>query len=172
MMSSKTPSMTIARLSALLALLLTVFAVGRAEAVEPQPFARGSWAELQARHAGQPTVVHLWGLTCAPCLTELPHWADLQRERSDLRLVLLAADPVPQPPARVEEMLSRSGLDKLESWSFADRFNERLRYEIDPAWSGELPRTLLIDRDGTVTTLPGVADLGEVRAWLDRQRTH
>ena len=73
---------------------------------------------------------------------------------------------------RVEEMLSRSGLDKLESWSFADRFNERLRYEIDPAWSGELPRTLLIDRDGTVTTLPGVADLGEVRAWLDRQRTH
>lgn len=169
-------TMTI-RASALLALLLAAIAVGvaigvpagTARAAEPQPFARGSWAELQARHAGQPTVVHLWGLTCAPCLTELPHWADLQRERSDLRLVLLAADPVPQPPARVEEMLSRSGLEKLESWSFADRFNERLRYEIDPTWSGELPRTLLIDRDGKVTTLSGVADLGEVRAWLDRQ---
>ncbi len=70
-----------------------------------------------------------------------------------MRLVLLAADPVPQPPARVEEMLTRTGLGKTESWSFADRFNERLRFEIDPAWSGELPRTLMIDREGKVTTL-------------------
>lgn len=153
----------------ILALLLAFAPVCGARAVDPQAFERGSWAKLTAEHKGQPTIVHLWGLTCAPCLTELPHWAKLQSERPDMRLVLVAADPVPQPPARVEEMLARTGLGKTESWSFADRFNERLRYEIDPTWSGELPRTMMIDRDGRVTTLPGVADLAAVKAWLDQQ---
>jgi hypothetical protein len=46
-----------------------------------------------------------------------------------------------------------------------------LRYEIDPAWAGELPRTVMIARDGTATVLPGVADLSKVRAWLDAQAT-
>lgn len=152
-----------------LALLLALATVPGAQAADPQPFERGSWSKLMAAHEGQPTIVHLWGLTCAPCLVELPHWAKLQKERPDMRLVLVAADPVPQPPARVEDMLTRTGLGKAESWSFADRFNERLRYEIDPSWSGELPRTLMIDRQGKVTTLSGVADLADVKAWLDRQ---
>jgi hypothetical protein len=46
----------------------------------------------------------------------------------------------------------------------------RLRYEIDPQWKGEIPRTLLIARDGTVTTIEGVVDLKEVGAWLSQQR--
>ena len=56
-----------------------------------------------------------------------------------------------------------------QNWPFGDGFVERLRYEIDPQWKGEIPRTLLIARDGTVTTIEGVADLKEVSAWLDRQ---
>jgi thiol-disulfide isomerase/thioredoxin len=153
------------RLVLLLAALLgTAWA---AEAAEPLPFQRGSWAKLREAHAGQPTVIHLWGLTCAPCLTELPHWAALQAARPDLKLVLIAADPVPQDPERVALTLAKAGLGNAESWNFADRFHERLRYEIDQAWAGELPRTMMIDRNGKVEVLPGVADLSTVKAWLD-----
>lgn len=134
-------------------------------------FQRGSWANLRAAHEGKPTVVHFWGLTCAPCLVEMPLWGKLAAARPDMRLVMIAADPVPQDPARVSDMIARSSLSKVENWAFTDRFNERLRYEIDPAWGGELPRTLLIDRNGNTTVLPGVADLAEVRAWLDRQES-
>ena len=139
------------------------------QAGEPLPFQRGSWAKLSAAHAGQATVVHFWGITCAPCIVELPQWGKLLAERPDLRLVLVAAGPVPQSAEIVTGALERAGLTKAENWSFTDRFNERLRYEIDPAWSGELPRTLLIAADGTGTVLPGVADLTKVRAWLDAQ---
>jgi hypothetical protein len=86
-----------------------------------------------------------------------------------MRLVLVAADPLPQPIEQVNGALQRSGLDKAENWAFADRFNERLRYEIDPGWSGELPRTVLVAADGSRTVLPGVADLSAVRKWLDAQ---
>ena len=151
-----------------LAFLLALASFG-ALAAEPQPFARGSWEKLRAAHAGKPTVVHLWGLTCAPCLVEMPMWRKLQAERPDLRLVLLAADPQQQEPERVSASLAKAGLGKVESWSFTDRFYERLRFEIDPTWGGELPRTLMIAADGTITALPGVADLAQVRAWLDAQ---
>ncbi len=153
-----------------LALVLSLTSAA-AQSADLQSFGRGSWSQLRAAHDGQPTVIHFWGLTCAPCLVEMPEWGKLRSERPDLRLVMVAADPVPQDPARVADMLTRANLGKVESWAFTDRFNERLRYEIDPAWAGELPRTMLIDRDGKETVLTGVADLGEVRAWLDLQKT-
>ena len=87
----------------------------------------------------------------------------------DLKLVLIAADPMPQDPDRLAASLDKAGLDKTESWSFTDRFYERLRYEIDPSWAGELPRTVMIDRDGKVEALAGVADFATVKAWLDAQ---
>ncbi len=161
------------RLAILLALLLGLASLTGAEAAGPLSFERGSWAKLRAAHAGEPTVVHLWGLTCGPCLVELPQWGKLQAERSDLKLVLIAADPLPQEPDRVAATLAKAGLGGSESWSFTDRFYERLRYEIDPAWAGELPRTVMIDADGKTTVLPGVADLAQVRAWLDaRSKPH
>jgi thiol-disulfide isomerase/thioredoxin len=157
------------RLFLLLAALLSVVPFWSAEAADPQSFERGSWTKLREAHAGQPTVIHFWGLTCGPCLVELPHWGALQAARPDLRLVLIAADPLPQHPERLAATLAKAGLDKAESWSFTDRFYERLRYEIDPAWAGELPRTVMIDRNGKATVLPGVADLAQIRQWLDAQ---
>jgi len=155
------------RLLPVLALVLGVAALGTAHAADPLPFERGSWAKLSAAHAGRPTVVHFWGLTCAPCLAELPNWGKLLATHRNLNLVLIAADPLPQSPGQVVATLARAGLGNAESWIFTDRFNERLRYEIDISWAGELPRTMLFSPGGKVTVLPGVADLDKVRAWLD-----
>ena len=153
---------------ALLVALMLLVALPAA-ASELRPFERGSWQDLRQAHAGRPLVVHFWGLTCGPCLVELPRWAALHRERPDLDLVLVAADPIPEDPKWTAETLTKAGLDGVESWGFADRFADRLLYEIDPQWRGELPRTLLIDRTGQVTVISGVADLGRVRAWLNEQ---
>lgn len=158
------------RLSILLAFLVAMASLASAEPTSPLAFERGSWAKLRASHNGQATVIHFWGLTCGPCLVELPHWGKLRQQRPDLNLVLIAADPLPQDPDRVSATLERAGLAGSESWSFTDRFYERLRYEIDPAWAGELPRTVMIDAKGEATVLPGVADLAQVRIWLDTQR--
>ena len=39
---------------------------------ELKPFVRGSWQEMLRSHAGRPTLVHFWGVTCGPCKIELP----------------------------------------------------------------------------------------------------
>jgi thiol-disulfide isomerase/thioredoxin len=149
--------------------LLAALGCGAAGTGELRPFVRGSFAEIRRAHEGRPMVVHLWGLTCGPCRVEMPHWGELVRDRSDLRLVMINADLVPNEPGAVSAMLARTGLAAAENWIFGDGFVERLRYEIDPQWQGQIPLTLLIAPDGETTTIEGVADLQEVRAWLDSQ---
>jgi thiol-disulfide isomerase/thioredoxin len=149
--------------------LLVLPPIERATAGEPLRFGRGSWQELRRAHAGQPTVVHFWALSCGPCLVELPVWGGLVRQRPDLRLVLVNTDRVLEKPERMLATLEKAGLRAVENWVFADRFEERLRFEVDPDWRGELPRTVLIARDGAVTAFSGPADAGTIRRWLDGQ---
>jgi hypothetical protein len=66
-------------------------------------------------------------------------------------------------------MLDKAGLRAVENWAFADRFEERLRFEVDPDWRGELPRTVLMARDGAVTAFSGAADPTTLRRWMDGQ---
>lgn len=154
----------------LAAFIVAVALAFPAAAADMQPFVRGTWAGLLKAKSGQPAVVHFWGLTCAPCLTELPHWAALKKERPDMALVMIAADPAPEDAADLKATLTRAGLDNAESWAFADAFIERLRFEVDPKWRGEMPRTILIARDGKATTLPGLADLAYIRKWYDAEK--
>jgi hypothetical protein len=86
-----------------------------------------------------------------------------------LRLVLIDADLVPDESNSVIATLAKTGVSAAEQWKFDDDYEERLRYEVDPRWHGEIPYTILIAADGATTTVAGAADLSQVRAWLDAQ---
>jgi thiol-disulfide isomerase/thioredoxin len=135
-----------------------------------RPFVRGSWAELRQAHAGKPMVYHFWGVTCAPCIAELPHWTQLVSERKDMNLVMIAADPVPEKPADLARALAKAKLSVKESWHFADNFAQKLYFEVDPRWRGELPFTKLVAADGTAKVIRGVVKLADIKAWLDAQK--
>jgi thiol-disulfide isomerase/thioredoxin len=152
---------------ALLALLLALPLT--AAAAEPQPFVGGSWTELRHAHAGRPTMVHFWGFTCGPCLTELPQWGQFASGLQDIDMVMVDTDPTVVAAADLAATLAKAGLSRVESWRFADAFTERLEYEIDPQWRGELPYTLLIGRDGTIQPILGAVDFAELRQWSDQQ---
>ena len=100
----------------------------------------------------------------------MPQWGKLLRERTDLNLVVIDADLIPNQVEDASDMLAKTGLAGAENWIFADPFIERLHFEIDPSWRGEIPRTILIARDGKSISIDGVADLAQVRAWLDSGR--
>lgn len=132
-----------------------------------KPFVAGSWQALLKSHAGKPVVAHFWGLTCAPCIAELPRWAALRRERPDMAMILIASDPAPADPEGQVAVLEKAGLAGADNWTFADAFTERLRYEIDPAWRGELPRTVLIAADGARSAIVGPVDPRAISNWFD-----
>ena len=83
---------------------------------------------------------------------------------------MVAADPVPEQPEQLSATLAKAGLSSVESWRFADRFTERLQYEVDPNWRGELPLTILLGRDGLVRSILGTIDFADLRAWIERRQ--
>ena len=80
------------------------------------------------------------------------------------------ADLIPNQVEDAAAMLAKTGLSEAENWIFDDLFTARLRFEIDPRWQGEIPRTMLIARDGEITIIEGVADPAQIRTWLDQQK--
>jgi thiol-disulfide isomerase/thioredoxin len=151
-------------------LVLAMTLASPVRAGEIRFFERGSWKAILSEHAGQPLVVHFWGVTCGPCRVELPEWGRLLSERKDLNFVTVNADLVQDAPEAVTRFLADAGVLAAESWSFSNQFAERLRYEINPEWQGEIPATYLIARDGSGAWIDGSADMNDIRAWLDRQR--
>lgn len=66
-------------------------------------------------------------------------------------MVMLATDDA-SATDEVQQILAKNELTGLENWLFADENPQKLRYEIDPKWYGELPRTYFLnkkhDREG------------------------
>lgn len=158
----------IAGLACLGALMFAASAWGSPPSL--RPFERGSWQDLLKAHAGRPTLVHFWGVTCGPCKVELPLLGQFLKDHPAVDMVTISADLVPDLPAATKSMLEKAGLSAAENFVFSDGFVERLRFEIDPAWHGEIPRTMLISRDGKITTIEGSAEIPELEKWSAQQQ--
>lgn len=158
------------RLAAILGLgILIVSASALGAPPVLKPFERGSWQHVLKDHAGHPTLVHFWGVTCGPCKVELPLLGQFAKEHPEIDVVTISADLVPNLPAATQSMLDKAGLSSTENFIFSDGFVERLRFEIDPAWQGDIPRTILIARDGTITTIEGSAEVADLEKWSAQQ---
>jgi thiol-disulfide isomerase/thioredoxin len=148
------------------ALALTALGPATAEAAATTgQLTEESFTQIKAHYAGKPLVVHIWGMTCGPCLGELPKWGALRRAHPEMNLVLIQADS--SPAEATENALKEAGLSGAESWGVSSEMDEYLRASIDPKWMGDMPRTLMVSAGGEVVRMRGVADLSAVRRWLE-----
>lgn len=136
-----------------------------AQAESLRPFVPGSAAEIRAAHAGRPYILALWSLSCTHCAEELALLGRLKEKYPALDLVLVSTDTPGEQPALAGK-LAQHRLANTERWVFADAFSERLRFELDPRWQGELPRNYLVGRDGSVRAVSGRLDAATLEAWL------
>jgi thiol-disulfide isomerase/thioredoxin len=157
------------KLMAAMMLLVSVVASSASEPTRLKSFERGSWQKLLRLHAGHPTLVHFWGVTCGPCKVELPELGRFTKQNPSIEVVTIDADLVPNSDTAALSMLKDAGLSSAENWMFNDGYAERLRYEIDPAWQGDIPRTILISGNGNVTTIEGSAESAVLQKWSDEQ---
>ena len=137
----------------------------------PKAFGQGSWQALTGAHKGKPVIVHFWSIACAPCLPELSEWGNFLAAHPEAPLVLVNWESRPQPAERISNTLAKAGLSGAENWALADDFEQKIRFAIDRDWMGELPRTTLIGRDGTVTTFSGAIGFSKLAAWLAEPKT-
>ena len=149
----------------LLLALLSGPAAASGKAAELRPFVAGSLQQIVTAHAGQPFLLGFWSLECVHCGDELKLLRQLQQRHPGLGLVLVSTDGEADW-ANLQAHLQAAGLGQVEQWVFADPMPERLRLEIDRRWYGELPRTYLHGRDGSVTAVSGVLSAKLLLPWL------
>lgn len=128
-------------------------------------FRQGSFASVVEGRAGGRFLLVLWSVECPPCFREFQVFTDLRAEGRELPLVLVATDP-PEQRAEVVAALERFALLDVENWHFAEADANRLRFEVDPAWYGEMPRSYYYAADGSRSAHSGGLKREQVEAWL------
>lgn len=159
----------------LMALFLALLSC-TAAAEHTQLLQRGGYQKILAAHAGKPVIVAMWSVSCAHCGADLEIFDRLLARNPQFKLVLISTD-TPEQKVLIEQSLNKYNLGpraakklkgRVQSWVFADSFGERLRFEIDPQWYGELPRTYFVEGNGKVRGVSGVLDERDTEAWVQR----
>lgn len=157
-------------LASSLALLLALLALApAANAAGFRPFASGSFAKLVAARDEKPFLLVLWSVTCVPCRQEFELLAELRKAHPGLPLVLVSTDDIADQ-AIAAKVLTKYGLQREESWIF-DGEAQRLRYEIDPAWYGEMPRAYFYDAAHRREAVSGSLDRARIEDWIRKTKT-
>jgi thiol-disulfide isomerase/thioredoxin len=123
------------------ALLLSLAAAaGAADKARPQPFRQGSMQAIVEKNADRPLVVNFWSLDCAYCHEELAVLREVAKKHPGWRVVLVSTDRA-EESAKAAAALKKHGFEPSRTWIFAESPAEKLRFDIDRRWHGELPRT-------------------------------
>lgn len=118
-----------------------------AAAPELVPIAPEQIRDALSARRGKVVLLNVWASWCLPCKEEFPDLMRVYRELAPrgLELVLVSADFAEQQDA-ARRFLGSQGVDfptYLRTGS-----DEALIDAVDPAWTGALPATLVLGRDG------------------------
>ena len=133
-----------------------------------KPFVASSRLDIEKAHQGQAMILAFWSLDCTYCLGELSTLGEFVKQHPKIKLVLVNADGL-STSEEVAKALKQIQLPTVyEAWQFAEPDEERLRYSVDKAWYGELPRTYYYDRSHQIKAVSGSPDLIWLKSWASK----
>lgn len=127
-------------------------------------FKPGSYSEILQQRQQQPFILVLWSIDCPPCYEELALLGEKIRKQPELGLVFVSTDTT-DDIEEIKKQLGKYGLSSINAWVFADQMAQQLRYEIDPGWYGELPRSYLFDSRHNRHPVSGVLKPEMLQRW-------
>ncbi|PPD30255.1 MAG: hypothetical protein CTY19_16075 [Methylomonas sp.] len=130
-----------------------------------QTFNPGSLQQILRENAAQPFVLAIWSVDCPSCLKDMVVINEIRQKHPELKLIMLSTDE-PTAMLAVKGILARNGLIDVENWIFGTVDAQKLRYEIDPSWYGELPRTYFYNATGNRTAKSGALRIDEFEALI------
>ena len=111
-----------------------------ADTLAIKPFIVGSYQKILQETANQGFMLVIWSLDCSTCIKDMELLSSIHKSRPALKIILLSTDE-PSANPQIQALLAKYQLADLENWVFADDNSQKLRYEIDPSWYSELPRS-------------------------------
>ena len=122
--------------------------------------------KIKTRLKGKRHLIVLWSLDCPPCFKELAMIGVLAKAHSDLPITLLNVDQDIEPQTVLREINSKYGLTSIPHYFIAEDQYEQIKYELDPTWYGELPRSYFVKKEGIWIGKSGLLSKKQLKSWL------
>lgn len=137
----------------------------QAESNIVKTFDSGSYQQILAENAEKPFVLAIWSIDCPSCLKDMDVIYTIHEKHPELKVVMLSTDE-PEASAEVEDILTKHKLTNLDNWMFGNDDAQKMRYEIDPRWYGELPRTYFFTSSHSRVGVSGALKIEEFESQL------
>lgn len=131
------------------------------------PFDMNTRKVIEKRYIDQPLIISFWSIDCPYCIDDLKKLGKALSKNTNVKLITVCVDGK-ESAKKAERILSQANLPKHEQYQYAEGDEDRLRYNIDPAWYGELPRTYFYDATHQVTPLSGKISNSFLDKWFKK----
>ena len=131
------------------------------------PFDMNTRKVIEKRYIDQPLIISFWSIDCPYCIDDLKKLGKALSKNTNVKLITVCVDGK-ESAKKAERILSQANLPKHEQYQYAEDDEDRLRYNIDPAWYGELPRTYFYDAAHQVTPLSGKISNSFLDKWFKK----
>ena len=131
------------------------------------PFDMNTRKVIEKRYIDQPLIISFWSIDCPYCIDDLKKLGKALSKNTNVQLITVCVDGK-ESAKKAERILSQANLPKHEKYQYAEVDEDRLRYNIDPAWYGELPRTYFYDATHQVTPLSGKISNSFLDKWFKK----
>lgn len=128
-------------------------------------FLPGSYSQILEQRKNKSFILILWSLDCPSCYKELEMLGKFKEEHSEIDMVLVSTD-INATQDELQIVLKKYKLDKVESWVFSGDSEERLRFEIDSRWYGDLPRSYFFKKTDEKQLVSGIIIKEKLLAWM------
>lgn len=127
--------------------IFLAFLANTASAETPtlKPFISGSYQQIVTSNEGKPFMLAIWSITCPSCIKDMEVLNAVHKAHPELKIVMLTTDDIAET-TEAQKILVKNQLTDLEHWIYAEENTQKLQFEIDPKWYGELPRTYFFDK--------------------------
>ena len=153
--------------SILLLMLVVLANTARAESPVLKPFVSGSYQQLLTSNVGKPFMLAVWSITCPSCIKDMAVLSAVHKAHPEIKIVMLSTDDIAES-AEAQKILAANQLAELENWIYAEENTQKLQFELDPKWYGELPRTYFFDKAQQRDGVSGVLSKEDYEARLNK----
>jgi thiol-disulfide isomerase/thioredoxin len=130
-------------------------------------FVMGSYQQLLTNNAGKPFMLAIWSITCPSCIKDMTVLHAVHKAHPEITIIMLSTDDSAET-SEAQKILATNQLTDLEQWIYAEENTQKLQFEIDPKWYGELPRTYFFDKNHQRESVSGALTKEDYEARLTK----
>ncbi len=132
------------------------------------PFNQKALLQTKQQYQGERWLMVLWSLDCPACFKELALIQQLQQNNKDkvLKVIFINTDDNDDISLARQKVLAQYQMHQFTNFYFVDGQADHSRYQIDPQWYGELPRSYFIDEQGKSYGKSGLLEQASIKQWL------